>query len=783
MNFSYSLILKYLYDRLQSVYNWSVELLSEGIYANFLQVISYGIEQLSLYVEILSKESIFKYAERRNSVIAFAWSLLYQASRKVGATTSLTISCDPEFTQYNAPKTIVYSEETLILRRWDVIVSEDGLNNVYLTEDVAYNNNTVVRHFNLPSSSPGFQTSINAYASRNGNQKTNMQTVGLFGLVRIPVTLGSVTTPFVNPNNAEIGGHNIIPGSLVTIRNSINFSGDFITQAYPPDTEDERSYYIYIQTPYINQQITEAVNLNTTLSTGHVKVNAKEGIPVVFSYRATGVINEKIPIFSPNVDNTEIQCFRLNSNNERIEEVTIVKDELFLVDDLSKYYAQVFNDPSLNYIYLQFGDNFRTKKLQAGEKIEIIYGETKGDKGNANQVRILNLFQSPPLSLSGSPITNIFVDNENPLLQGLDYETISQIKNNSRKQFQDNSLAISDSGWKSILETNPNVSKSIQWKSGDFNPFFISQDQNVVYVAGIDNFGRIISPTSAIAQDIVYNYLRARASITDWISWSSSYIINAKFTINMRVSSTNLNSLKQSITTDLLNKWKILNTDYRLNIYNSEVVKIIQSYDPVIYTNVTLEHVEYSYNNPDMYNLNPFYFKATYRKLEVSDRDNFIDVITGSSVKVWIRRKLNGQFSPWYIVGKQVPGALIQDLAVSDPDYRGFTFGNGLPGNNVIAIGSNTNVPFYNSTNLRIQQLISLTAPIPTSTDPFLNTPFTSDHIINPQDIDPNGYFFRVSYQTKDQFSPVRFPNDIRLPYFNSITDINEEDITFNVLS
>jgi hypothetical protein len=778
MNFSYSLILEYLYERLRSIYNWTSELISEGVYANLLQVISYGLEQASLYAEILSKESIYKFAERINSVVAFAWILLYQPARKRGATTELTISCDPDFASYDAPKTIVYSEETVILRRWDVIVSEDGLNSVYLTEDVTYNNNTIVKHFNLPSSADGFQTSINSYVSE---QKTNMQTVNLFGLVRIPVTL--VTTPDVNPNNASVGGHDIIPGTLITIRNSQYFTGDFITQAYPPNTEDEKSYYVYIQTPYINQTLIEKISVSTTLSKGHVKVKAKEGIPSTFTYRATGVINEKIPIFSPNVDNTEIQAFRLNSNNERIEEITIVKDELFLIDDLSKYYCQVFNDPSFNYIYLLFGDNFRTKKLQAGEKIEIIYGETKGSTGNANKVKILSVFQNNPLSLSGSPITNLFVTNENPLLQGLDYETIPQIKNNSRKTFQDNQLAISDSGWKSILENNPNVSKSVQWKSGDFNPFFITQDQNVVYVAGIDNFGRVITPTSAIAQDIVYNYLRDRSSITDWISWSTSYIINAKFTINIKVTPTNLNQLKQNIKSDLIAKWKVINSEFRRNIYNSEVVKIIQSYDSVIYTNVTIEHVEYSYNNPDMVNLNPFFFKSTYRKAEVTERDNFIDISTGTTTKVWIRRKLGNAFSPWYIMGKQIVGGLIRDLPVNDPDYRGFSFGVGLQGTNVISIGGNVNDPFYNSTNIRVQQLIDLTAPIPSSLDPFLSTPFTSDQIINPTDLDPNGYQFRVTYQTKDQFTPVRFPNDIRLPFFNSITDINEDDIEFNILS
>jgi hypothetical protein len=92
MNFTFDFILKYFDDRLKSVYNWSVSLIGEDIYANMLQVIAYGIEQLALYDEILTRESVFRTAERRNSVSAFAWTLLYTPSRVTGAKTTLTIS-------------------------------------------------------------------------------------------------------------------------------------------------------------------------------------------------------------------------------------------------------------------------------------------------------------------------------------------------------------------------------------------------------------------------------------------------------------------------------------------------------------------------------------------------------------------------------------------------------------------------------------------------------------------------------------------------------------------
>lgn len=780
MNFTFDFILKYFNDRLKSVYNWSVSVISEDIYANMLQVIAYGIEQLALYDEILTRESVFRTAEKRNSVSAFAWTLLYTPSRVTGAKTTLTISGDETFTDYDAPKSVLYEDQTIFLPRWSVITSEDGVN-VYLTEDANYNNGSITKHFNLPV------VNIGDFASNlTGN---SIQIVNIFGLARVPVTL--VSEPLNNFNNASLGSHGIEPGSLVSIRNSALFSGDYIVQQALGGSSNaqEKDYVIYIQTPYVGEQalsVSETIALNTVLSTGHIKVEAKEGTPQEFVYKASGVINEKIPIFAPNIDNDELQAFRINDNNDIIDEITIVNDELFLIDDLSKYYAQIYNDPSYQYIYLQFGDDFRTKRLPVGQKVLIKYALTDGLDGNNNSVNFLTTFQSPPLSITGIPVEGLFVTNEVPLLEGKNLESIDSIKTNARKNFQDKNLAISSDGWLAILRTNPNVSKSIQWTETDYNPFNITPRQNIVYVSGIDSFGRIILPTSNIAQDVAFNFLRRRASVTDYISWQSSFIINTRITLRVKLKPTNVNEFKKKVREEILAKWSILNTEYKTEIYESEVIRIVKSKPEVEYCFASIENAEYSRNNTDLRPENPFFFKPTYKGMEVTLRDNYINNL-GNSLKFWIRRKLDGETSPWFLIATQNPNNnLIEQLPTNSALYRGFITGGSA------SIGADSNNPFYNDTGVfRMPQLNPNSllsevyeAPLPSSPDKFLNTPFSSEDILNPTLLDPRGYEFRYTYKTVNadvNSKDYLFGNDIRLPYFNLITDILEDDIIFEI--
>jgi hypothetical protein len=56
-------------------------------------------------------------------------------------------------------------------------------------------------------------------------------------------------------------------------------------------------------------------------------------------------------------------------------------------------------------------------------------------------------------------------------------------------------------------------------------------------------------------------------------------------------------------------------------------------------------------------------------------------------------------------------------------------------------------------------------------------------YIMNPSDLDPNGFFVRIMYKTRNADSPVAFTNDVRLSRFNIITDIQEDDVVYKTIA
>lgn len=662
MNFTYREIFNFVYEKLQIAYGWTVEILAESVYANIINAFSYGVEQLAFYDEILTKESVYKSAELPSSINYISWMLNYTPHRRKGAISSVYVSADPNYLQraFNGnPNTpYVYSDSSTFITRWTPIVGDNIT--AYATEDVRISTNMSTYHYYLPVTS---------------NATKSIVVIDPEGTALIPVTVNQeeynsslllnknlVSTNLLKDNKA------IPEGSLVNIKGSALFTGEFYVTRIPNSWLESNPLasdnYIAIRTNYFSQEgLTEPIQQGTVLSVGQVKVAIKEGVPLEYEYFAIGSINEKIPIYSPTIDNDELQVFLVSIDNEVTEEVTLLTVDSYLVNDLSKYYCIVYNDPEFRFIYFEFGDDIKTKKLRAGQKVLIRYAETLGSQGNTPNNGIINSFGEGLISNNGDPVVGIYPTNVTGFVSGTDYEDIESIKFNSRASFNNRNLLIAD--WTPIINNYSSILKSVSWTEFDQNPYIVDfTKQNIVNISAINKSGKIIFAGSVDANNIIYLYLRKFSSPTDVIVFQDTNIINIKPVIYYKIKPTNVGLFRQTIVTNIKNAYDIYNSPYSTSLYASNIVQIVETYPEVVYCRVYLSYVETSVNNRYLTaDSNAVYLTGTYR--DNKPKDSFLavgdmpaisvnNVNINSSLSIYIRRKINGEWQSWIKIGRQV---------------------------------------------------------------------------------------------------------------------------------
>lgn len=668
MNFTYRDIFNFVYEKLQIAYGWTVEILAESVYANIINAFSYGVEQLAFYDEILTKESVYKSAELPSSINYISWMLNYTPHRRKGAISSVYVSADPNFLQraFNGnPNTpYVYSDSSTFITRWTPIVGDNIT--AYATEDTRISSNTSTYHYYLPVASNGSKV---------------IELIDNEGTALIPLT---VTQDDLNSGlllNQNLVSTNILrdnkaisEGSLVNIKGSSLFSGEFFVTRIPNALLVENPLaienYIAIKTNYFSQEgLTESIQQGTVVSVGQVKVAVKEGVPLEYEYFAIGSINEKIPIYSPTIDNDELQVFLVSIDNEITEEVTLLTVDSYLVNDLSKYYCVVYNDPEFRFIYFEFGDDIKTKKLRAGQKVLIRYAETLGASGNTASNGVINSFGEGLISNNGDPVVGLYPTNITGFVSGTDYEDIDTIKFNSRASFNNRNLLIAD--WTPIINNYSSVLKSVSWTEVDQNPYIVDfTKQNIVNISAINKSGKIIFAGSVDANNIIYLYLRKFSSPTDVILFQDTNIINVKPVIYYKIKPTNVGLFRQTIITNIKNSYDVYNSSYNTSLYASNIVQIVEEYPEVIYCRVYLSYVETSVNNRYLTaDSNAIYLTGTYK--DNKNKDSFLGVgdIIGNisvnnvninaSLSLYIRRKVDGIWQSWIKIGKQVDQLLV----------------------------------------------------------------------------------------------------------------------------
>lgn len=653
MNFIYSEIFNFVYEKLRSAYGWTIQILSESIYSNLISAFSYGVEQLAFYDEILTKESIFKTAELTSSINYISWMLNYTPYRKIGASSIAYVSADPFFNLRSGEYT--YSDLTTTIPKWTPILGTSI--NAYAIEDVTIPTNTTVYHYNLP---------VNLTISR-----PKILVITDDGLAIIPISVSNLSNYINSPYLGTLTENRKIPvGSYVNIKGSVYFSGEYRVVSIPSTYANtySSSYYIAIQTNYYAQslQLSEDIQLGTILSVGQVRVQIREGIPLEYLYIATGAINERVPIFSPNIDNDIYEVYIVTTSEQTfngvttyttsiIDTVTVLTKDAYLINDLTKYYCTVYNDPEFKYVYFEFGDDVKTKKLSAGQNILIRYAETTGELGNTTSLDVIDSFGVNLISSNGIPISGLYVTNVSSFIGGSDYETAESIKFNSRSQFNESNLLISN--WSPIVNKHPSVLKSRVWTQKDVDPYTVNLNlQNNVYISALNKAGKPILSGSIDASNIIYLYLRNYSSPTDVIVFQDTFIIQVKATIYYKIKPTNTTLFFNTVIQNLKDKYDIYNVDYATSLYSSNVVKIVEnSSTDIIYARVILSYLESSTSNRYLYNNSPrIYLTATFRNNLLS-KDAFLKYTSGT-LSMWIRRKIDSSYQKWIKIGYQTLG-------------------------------------------------------------------------------------------------------------------------------
>jgi hypothetical protein len=659
MNFIYSEIFNFVYEKLRAAYGWTVQILSESIYSNLISAFSYGVEQLAFYDEILTKESVYKTAELTSSINYISWMLNYTSHRKIGASSIAYVSADPSFNLRSGEYT--YTNLSTVIPKWTPISGTSV--NAYAVEDVTIPSNTTVYHYNLP---------VNLT-----EQRPRILVITDEGIAIIPVTVSNLSQYINSPSQEQLTQDRKIPvGSYVNIKGSVYFSGEYRVVSIPTTYSSNYSsnYNIAIQTNYYAQSgLNEEIQLGTILSVGQIRVQIREGNPLEYLYISTGSINERIPIFSPNVDNDIYEVYIVTTSEQTlngvttystsiIDTVTVLKTDAYLVNDLTKYYCTIYNDPEFKYIYFEFGDDVKTKKLSAGQNVLIKYAETVGELGNTSSLDVIDSFDVNLVSANGIPVTGLYITNVSSFIGGSDYETPESIKFNSRSQFNESNLLISN--WTPIINKHPSILKSRVWTQVDINPYYPNLNlQNNVYISALNKAGKPILSGSIDANNIIYLYLRKYSSPTDVIVFQDTYIIQVKATIYYKIKPTNTTLFFNTVLQNLKNKYDIYNVDYITPIFASNVVKIVEnSSEDVIYARVSLSYLESSTTNRYFYNGSPaIYLTATFKN-SVLSKDAFLKP-SAETLSLWIRRKISGTYQKWIKIGQQVVNNLKFDTS------------------------------------------------------------------------------------------------------------------------
>jgi hypothetical protein len=370
------------------------------------------------------------------------------------------------------------------------------------------------------------------------------------------------------------------------------------------------------------------------LTSGNLNISVKEGIPKEFLYIANGSVNETITIYSDSIDNEEIDVYIVDANNEILYTVLkcgvdVVERKLFYLNDLTNYYCQIDNDASFEKINIIFGNGISTNKLNSGDRILIKYAETKGDLGNIESTAVISKIKNTLYDINGNKVT-LYVTNQDSITDGTDIESIESIKYNAVNLFQTGYRCGGYTDWVEILQAHPMIEKAIIWSTDDVADDTLTANQNKIYVTAITTTGTEL--TTAEKADITINYLKDKKSPCEVVAWQSLNIIYAVFRVTGKVENLSIPVISTQINDSLEAAYYILNTDFKVDIYESNFTSLIDQNDYVLHHNTEIYNMEKGFG----YNTLNYVLATSVVAADQSDLTQQIYLVP-DTLEIWIR--------------------------------------------------------------------------------------------------------------------------------------------------
>lgn len=540
---------------------------------------------------------------------------------------------------------------------------------------------------------------------------------------------------------------------------------------------DQESVFIPKWTRFTDEA-TGTLNVYTTQNVtyfrntvGNQDIPVREGEPKEFLYIAFGNIEERIQIFSDSIENNVIDIYIIDNDNNILTQVNIVSN-LYLVNDVEGYSCEIINDPENQFITIVFGDGINARRLENKERVLIKYADTKGAEGDILSKGIINVFKEPVYNTLGQAIL-LFVANDDSIVGGSEIEDIESIRNNANNLFQVGNLLSSRENWIALINSAPYVVSSMVWSLSDIQESLDSAEQNIVYVTAVNSTGNTL--TLAQQNDLMLTYIYPKKSLTEVVHFEQLQKIYIRFDIKGVITNRTQEIIRGEIADTIKEHYGVLNVQFQQNVYESNYIAVINQVKDLLWHSTELFYLEKDLAFTENFKIVLGSF--TSDDTSVPQRQSFL---MHETFEIWWRRKIDGE---WQEAERL---AYTKDL-FNDPSQ-----GQIFPEEVLIDLGEVRDVEIgtilypINQYSYHIEVLARDYSEAPQPGDPSASPPIPPDidyvkpgvgplfGVRNPDEEDPNGYILYISYKMEDGTFGGNQRNNLRLPRFYQITDIDE---------
>jgi len=325
----------------------------------------------------------------------------------------------------------------------------------------------------------------------------------------------------------------------------------------------------------------------------------------------------QVTILDPDIENT---LYEVRVNGATWKGISNIRLAVQEEDPGSANVYALQTLPNYEGVTIYFGNNMLGRSLNYSDRVEFIYLQTKGSKGNILSTGIVTNVDSKIADDTGKSIT-LYCSNMSALFGGADYEDIADIKAYAPRSFQTGNRAISSKDYETLI-LNTGILKDVQvWGEKEINEdrknppgTYVELLENVIYIAGYSvdvETLRAISITLG-EQNIIRKHLNDKKGTTDILQFVDTQIIYVTFKPIVFVRDTyyTFEQTKNFVYAALKENYSILRKAedgnlYRKSLYLSDYLSVINSAESVDHCTCTLSLSQMlSFTNAFVFNIN-----------------------------------------------------------------------------------------------------------------------------------------------------------------------------------